>query len=86
MYSQNDLTVINKAISDLQAGRRVTSVSYGDTHVQYANMSLEELLKMRSLILANLENSNSSCPAPLKLVQNEVRKERYKIRVAINNE
>ena len=60
MYSQNDLTVINKAISDLQAGRRVTSVSYGDTHVQYANMSLEELLKMRSLILSNLENSNSS--------------------------
>ena len=59
MYTQENLLSVEKAISDLQSGRRVTSVSYGDTHVQYANMSLSELMKLRSQIIANLESSSS---------------------------
>lgn len=42
------LAAIEKAILDLQLGKRVTSVSYGDTHVQYANVDLAKLLEMRA--------------------------------------
>ena len=58
MYTQKYLEEVEKAICDLQSGKRVTSVSYGDTHVQYASMNLEELLKLRSQIKANLNNPN----------------------------
>lgn len=54
MYTQEYLETIEKAILDLQLGKRVTSVSYGDTHVQYASMSLDELLKLRSQIKSGL--------------------------------
>ncbi len=57
MYTQKDLDAIEKAILNLQSGKRVTSVSYGDTHVQYAGMTLDELLKLRNQIKSNLENS-----------------------------
>lgn len=58
MYTNEDLIAIEKAILDLQSGKRVTSVSYGDTHVQYASMNLEDLLKLRSQIKAGLSGSN----------------------------
>ncbi len=59
MYTQEYLREIEKAICDLQSGKRVTSVSYGDTHVQYASINLNELLKLRSQIKANLNENNS---------------------------
>ena len=58
MYTNEDLIAIEKAILDLQSGKRVTSVSYGDTHVQYASMNLEDLLKLRSQIKDGLSDSN----------------------------
>lgn len=60
MYNENDLLSIEKAIADLQNGRRVTSVSYGDTQVNYASMTLDDLLKLRNQIKANLENATSN--------------------------
>ena len=36
LYTQEYLEAVEKAICDLQSGKRVTSVAYGDTHVQYA--------------------------------------------------
>lgn len=44
------LAAIEKAILDLQLGKRVTSVSYGDMHVQYASADLNKLLEMRAQI------------------------------------
>ena len=58
MYTQEYLEVIEKAICDLQSGKRVTSVSYGDTHVQYASINLADLLKLRSQIKAGLSETN----------------------------
>lgn len=60
MYNENDLLNIEKAIADLQNGRRVMSVSYGDTQVNYASMTLDDLLKLRNQIKANLENATSN--------------------------
>lgn len=57
LYTQKHLEAIEKAICDLQNGKRVTSVSYGDTHVQYANLSLDDLLKLRSQIKSGIEDS-----------------------------
>lgn len=59
MYTQRYLEAVEKAICDLQSGKRVTSVSYGDTHVQYASVNLADLLKLRSQIKSNLKASNS---------------------------
>ncbi|MBR1734843.1 MAG: hypothetical protein IJ730_05280 [Alphaproteobacteria bacterium] len=59
MYTQEYLEAVEKAICDLQSGKRVTSVSYGDTHVQYATINLDELLKLRSQTKASLSESNS---------------------------
>ena len=56
MYIKSDLEAIEKAISDLQSGKRVTSVAYGDTHVQYASIDLDDLLKRRSQIIAALKD------------------------------
>ncbi len=52
------LEIIEKAILELQSGKRVTSVTYGDVHVQYAGSDLEQLLKLRSQIKANLKTSS----------------------------
>ena len=52
------LEIIEKAILELQSGKRVTSVTYVDVHVQYAGADLEQLLKLRSQIKANLKNSS----------------------------
>lgn len=58
MYTSEYLEAVEKAILDLQSGKRVTSVSYGDTHVQYASINLENLLKLRSQIKAGLSDIN----------------------------
>ena len=59
LYTQEYLEAVEKAICDLQSGKRVTSVSYGDTHVQYAPVNLEDLLRLRSQIKACLTESIS---------------------------
>lgn len=58
MYTQEYLEAVEKAICDLQSGKRVTSVSYGDTNVHYASVNLEDLLRLRSQIKACLAESN----------------------------
>jgi AMMECR1 domain-containing protein len=50
------LDAIEKAIADLQIGRRIVGVSYGDTRVQYATITLEELLKLRNRIKSGIED------------------------------
>ena len=57
MYTNDDLTAIEKAILDLQSGKRVTSVTYGDTNVQYASTNLADLLKLRNQIMESLSSS-----------------------------
>ena len=59
LYTQEYLEAVEKAISDLQSGKRVTSVSYGDMHLQYAPVNLEDLLRLRSQIKACLAESTS---------------------------
>ena len=44
------LEAIEKAILDLQSGKRVTTVQYGDTRVQYAEVDLDKLLQIQSQI------------------------------------
>jgi hypothetical protein len=56
MYTKQNLEAIEKAISDMQAGRRIVGVSYGDTRVQYANITLAELVNLRNRIKAGLGN------------------------------
>ena len=51
---KEQLAAIEKAIVDLQSGKRVTSVQYGDTRVQYAEVDLDKLLQLRSQIKASL--------------------------------
>jgi hypothetical protein len=48
MYTKENLEAIEKAISDLQSGRRVVGASYGDTRVQYANISLADLISLKT--------------------------------------
>ena len=57
LYTQEYLQAVEKAICDLQSGKRVTSVAYGDTHVQHAPVNLEDLLRLRSQIKAGLTES-----------------------------
>ena len=57
MYTNDDLIAFEKGILDLQSGKRVTSVSYGDTHVQYAVTNLDDLLKLRNQIMASMSSS-----------------------------
>ncbi|GHU20631.1 hypothetical protein FACS189472_12290 [Alphaproteobacteria bacterium] len=60
MYSKQNLESIEKAISDLQLGKRVTSVWYGDTRIQYASVDLQDLLNFRNRIKAGLEDPEKS--------------------------
>jgi hypothetical protein len=57
MYDKKNLEAIEKAISDMQAGRRIVGVSYGDTRVQYANITLAELISLRNRIRSGIEDS-----------------------------
>jgi hypothetical protein len=56
MYTKENLEAIEKAISDMQSGRRVVGVSYGDTRLQYANLTLAELLNLRNRIKSGLQD------------------------------
>jgi hypothetical protein len=56
MYNKENLEAIEKAIRDVQAGRRIVGVSYGDTRLQYANITLAELLNLRNRIMAGIED------------------------------
>jgi hypothetical protein len=60
MYTKQNLEAIEKAISDMQSGRRVVGVSYGDTRVQYANITLDELLNLRNRIKSGVEDPEKS--------------------------
>jgi hypothetical protein len=60
MYDKKNLEAIEKAISDMQSGRRVVGVSYGDTRVQYANITLDELINLRNRIKDGIEDSEKS--------------------------
>ena len=57
MYTKQNLESIEKAISDMQSGRRVVGVSYGDTRVQYANITLDELINLRNRIKSNIQDA-----------------------------
>jgi hypothetical protein len=57
MYSEENLLAIEKAISDLQSGRRIVGVSYGDTRVQYATITLAELISLRNRIRSSMEDT-----------------------------
>ena len=48
------LDSIEKAIFTIQAGGRVSSVTYGDMQVQYSHTSLKELLQLRNMVKENL--------------------------------
>jgi hypothetical protein len=60
MYDKKNLESIEKAIADMQAGRRVIGVSYGDTRLQYANITLDELIKLRNRVKAGLADSEKT--------------------------
>jgi precorrin-3B methylase len=57
MYSEENLEAIEKAISDMQSGRRVVGVSYGDARVQYATITLAELINLRNRIKSNIQDA-----------------------------
>jgi hypothetical protein len=57
MYDKKNLEAIEKAISDMQVGRRIVGVSYGDTRVQYANITLAELINLRNRIKSNIQDA-----------------------------
>jgi hypothetical protein len=59
MYNKANLEAIEKAISDMQSGRRVVGVSYGDTRLQYANITLDELIKLRNRIKSGLDDKSN---------------------------
>jgi hypothetical protein len=57
MYTKQNLEAIEKAISDMQSGRRIVGVSYGDTRLQYANITLAELISLRNRIKSGIEDT-----------------------------
>lgn len=59
MYKNSDLESIEKAISDLQSGKRVASVQYGGTRVQYVAVDLQDLLDLRQRIKSGLKSDVS---------------------------
>ena len=58
MRKEEELEQVEKAILDLQRGKRVTSVWYGDMRVEYAEVDLDKLLQLRSQMKAGLEGAN----------------------------
>lgn len=60
MYTDADLTNINKAISDLMAGKRVTRITIGSQSTEFGQASLSELIKLRSVIVAELQSQTQA--------------------------
>ena len=59
MYTQEYLNSIDQAIMDLQSGKRVTSVWYSDTRIEYAEVDLDKLIKLRTKVNAVLQGDTS---------------------------
>lgn len=55
MHTQEYLEQVEKAIKKLQSGKRVVSIAYGGHVVQYAGVQMEELLRLRQRIKAELK-------------------------------
>lgn len=49
---------VEKAIQELQSGKRVASVRHGESQVQYAATSINELLQLRNRIKADQKGSH----------------------------
>ena len=47
MYTKDQLLAVEEAIMDLQSGKRVTSVQYGNTRVKYAEVDLSRVIAKR---------------------------------------
>lgn len=54
---QTELEKLEEAISKLQNGERIASVSYDGHSVSYAGISLNELLQQRQRLLSRLAES-----------------------------
>lgn len=59
MYTKEDLSNIERAIFDLQMGKRAVTVWHGDMKVEYATVDLDKLLSLRSQIKSGLEGRSS---------------------------
>lgn len=59
MYTQEYLNSVEQAIMELQSGKRVTFVWYGDTRVQYAEVDLDKLLNLRTKIKSSLQGGTN---------------------------
>ncbi|MDG7052363.1 MAG: gpW family protein [Wolbachia endosymbiont of Alcedoecus sp.] len=55
MYTEEYLVQVEEAIKKLQNGERVASIAYGGHVVQYAGAQMEELLRLRQRIKAELK-------------------------------
>lgn len=57
-----ELEAVEKAILELQSGKRVASVRYGDSQVQYASTNINELLQLRDRLKVELKNKRCKGP------------------------
>jgi hypothetical protein len=68
MYDKKNLEAIEKSIEDMQSGRRVVGASYGETRVQYANLTLSELINLRNRIRAGIESSDVNAKRQVRFI------------------
>lgn len=57
---QRELEKVEEAITKLQAGERVSSVSFDGHSVSYASITLEELLQQRQRLLSQLASEQKT--------------------------
>lgn len=55
MEKVEKLKAIEEAMAELILGKRVNSVAHGDMKVQYSDLSLDDLFKLRSRVLAGTD-------------------------------
>ena len=58
-FTSTDLTNIKTAITDLMAGQRVGSVTIGDRQIRYSEVKLDDLIKLRDIIRADVAASGA---------------------------
>lgn len=56
-YTKEDLENLNKAIFDLQMGKRVVAVWHGDMKVEYATVDLDKLILLKNQVKNSLSGS-----------------------------
>jgi hypothetical protein len=56
-YTEADLAALDAAIAELEAGQRVNRASSGDKMIDYAPVTLAELMKKRVLMLASISGA-----------------------------